>query len=225
MFFKRPLKLFLFPTVNIILAFFLLSAFFIAGRSVLQTIPFAYISASNYLSPRPMDYFWEVNINQAPIDRDQIRYYRDYYEYLLQVFPSLRDAYGILGYCYYYLGDDARAIDYLEKAIASNPIYPWNYYNLAAMDINKSRYQEAAALLQKLQLLDPQKSLERMFASQFVYAPLLQAGGKDSIGATARHLKILYKASFDLLRILNQMAYRKDLEGLIKKVKLVPYAF
>ena len=44
-----------------------------------------------------MDYFWELNIHQAPLDKNKIRYYADYYEHLLQVFPEARDAYGMLG--------------------------------------------------------------------------------------------------------------------------------
>jgi len=225
MFFKKPLRNFLFPAANLLLSFFLLRAFFIAGQNVVQTFPIAHMSALNYLKPHLMDYFWELNIHNAPMNKSRVRYYADYYEHLLQVFPCLWDTYGILGYCYHFLGDDAKAIDYLKKAILYDPLYTWNYYNLAAIYISQTRYQDALHLIQRLQQLDPQKSLQRAFESQFVYAPLLDAGGKDSVYEAAKHLKSSYILSLDLVQLLNQIPYNRQAEGIIKKTDLNLYAF
>ena len=44
---------------------------------------------------------------------------------------------------------------FLKTAILHYPDYFWNYYNLAAIYINQSRYQEAALVLQKGLKVDP----------------------------------------------------------------------
>lgn len=201
-------------------------AFYTASLIVFHTLAFAKISALNYLQPQPFDYFWNLNMEHAPLDKKQMRYYADYYEDLLKTFPSLREANGILGYCYHYLGDDAKAEVYFKKAIQFEPEYTWNYYNLASIYILQSRYQEAIVLLQKLQVLDPQKSLKMIFASQYVYSPLLGVVSQDeTIGRTAKHLKLSYKVSYDLIQLLNQIPTSPEMEGVIRKMKMELYAF
>jgi tetratricopeptide (TPR) repeat protein len=225
MLFKKPLKTFLFPAANILLFIFLLTAFFMAGQNVLEVFPAAPMAALNYLQPQPLDYLWELNNYEAPMDINKIRYYKDYFEHLIQVFPSLRDAYGLIGYCYHYLGDDTQAIDDLQKAIAANPIYTWNYYNLALIYIDQYRYREASSLLEKLQLLDAQKSIKRMFASKYVYEPLLGNNDQDALAPVVQHLKISYRVSFVLANALDQMPVREDARAAVKRMKLELHAF
>ncbi|MDE2027721.1 MAG: hypothetical protein KGK03_07610 [Candidatus Omnitrophica bacterium] len=221
----KPLKTFLFPLLNILLGILMLCVFFTYGRNVVRTFKLARMSAVGRLMPSSMDYFWKLNIGHAPIDKPKIRYYADFYENMLKAYPALTDAYGILGCCYHYLGDDAKASDYLDKAIFYDPLYSWNYYNLAVLDIRRSRYQEAADLLQRMLHLDPTKSLERLYASQYVYDALLKAGGKGMVPATVEHLKTSYMAAMELVRLINQSASDKQALAVIKKMDLELYAF
>ena len=222
--FKR-LKVFLFPAVNIFLGLFLLSVFYIAGQSVVQTLPVARMSALKYLEPRPLDYFWNLSFRDGNINKSLMRYYADYYEHLLEAYPGVREAYGILGYCYHHLGEDDKAIVYLNKAIAYNPHFIWNYYNLAAININHSRYQDAFDLFQKARSLDIHESLLMELVSPVVYTPLLSAGGRDARQAVQRHLQMCSKVSGEFVQILNQMPTTKNLEQDLKKLKLELYAF
>ena len=225
MFSKKLLKDLVFPGANILIGIFLLAIFFIAGQNIAQTFTVANMTALNNLRPNPINYFWELNIRKAPLERNKIRYYTDYYEHLLQVFPSIRDAYGLLGYCYHYLNDDPKAIRFLKMANRYYPDYFWNYYNLAVIYINESRYQEASELLQKALKVDPMTSLKNMFASQMVYWPLLEKGEKKVVVVASLHLKEAYQTSFVLMKILNQTVYQKEMPAIMKRIHPELYAF
>jgi tetratricopeptide (TPR) repeat protein len=225
MFFKKSSNIFLSPVVNVPVALFLLSAFFIAGQNVVQTFAVADMAALNNLRPQPADYFWELNTHREAPDKNKIRCYADYYEHMLEVFPNLWDAYGMLGYCYHYLNDDPRAIRFLKIAVKNHPDYFWNYYNLAAIYINGSRYQEASGLLKKALSLPAVSSLKSMFASRFVYLPLLEPDEKKALEDTANHLYEAYRSSFVLVQIFDQAADSKEALEVMKKIKLELYAF
>jgi tetratricopeptide (TPR) repeat protein len=225
MFLKKSLKTILFPAANILVTIFLLSIFIFAIRNVVQTFPVASMTALNNLQPKQMDYFWQLNIHQAAVDKNKIRCFTDYYEHLLQVFPSLWDAYGLLGYCYHYLNDDPKAIKFLKIAIQNYPGYFWNYYNLAAIYINEYRYQEAYGLLGTALNLPLETSLKKLFASQWVYQPLLGSDEKEVLVATAQHLKDMYKSNLVLMQVLSQTGKSKEIREVMKKIKLDLYAF
>ena len=219
------LKLLLFPAANILMGGFLLSVFFIAGQNVFQTFRVANIAALNYLQPQPTDYFLELYARQESPDKNKIHCYVDYYEHLLQVFPNLWDAYGILGYCFHYLNDDPQAIKFLKIAIQNYPDFFWNYYNLAAIYINESRYQEASDLLRKALGVPPMTNLKKMFTSPMVYLPLLVIDEEKSIVYTVGHIKQTYRSVFALAKILNQMGDSQEAREVMKKIKLELYAF
>ncbi len=222
---QKSLKDRLSPLVNIPISVFLIAVFCLAAQNVIETFPVAQMTALNYLKPYPIDYFWQLNIHQAPLDKNKVRYYADYYEHLLDTFPSLRDAYGLLGYCYHYLGDDPKAIKFLKTAIQYDPDYFWNYYNLAIIYIRGAHYRQASDLLQGAVKVDPVKSLKSLFSSQFVYLPLLGEDPSKALAQDSQHLKKTYEMSFILIRILNQAQYRNQLPVLMDRLHLEPYAF
>jgi len=209
----------------ILLALFLLCVFFAAGKNVVQTFAVADMAALNNLVPQPMDYLWELNTRREAPDRNKIRIYADYYEHLIHVFPSLWDAYGVLGYCYHYLNDDPKAIKYLTMAIKEHPDNFWNYYNLAAIDINGSRYHEALGTLRTALGLPAISSIKRIFTSQYVYLPLLEPGDKEALGLCAKHLNEMYKSAFVIAQILNQAAVNNEAQEMMRKIKPELYAF
>jgi tetratricopeptide (TPR) repeat protein len=214
-----------FKTLNILLALFLLGLFFIAGQNVIQTFRVADMAALNNLVPQPLSYFRDLNTGRAVLDKDKIRVYADYYEHLIKVFPGLWDAYSMLGYCYHYLNDDPRAIRYLTTAIKGYPDYFWDYYDLAAIYINESRYQEALSALHKALDLPPMTSLKRTFTSQFVFLPLIGTGDKGALSYSAIHLGEAYKSSFIIAQILSRTESSTTARGMMKRIKPELYAF
>ena len=219
------LKSFLFPTANILVALFLLSVFFIAGQNIIQTFAVANMAALNNLRPQPTDYFRELNAHQATLDKNKIRTYADYYEHLLQVFPNLWDVYGILGYCYHYLNDDPKAIRFLKIAVKNYPDFFWNYYNLAAIYINESRFQEAYGVLRKALSMPLGNSLKSMFTSRFVYLPLLEPVDKKTLEDLEKHLYEVYRSTFVIVQVFNQAGNNEEALDVMNKLKLELYAF
>jgi len=215
----------LFPAANILLALFLLTAFFAAARNVIQTFFVAHMSALSNLAPQPRDYLWQLNNRQVAVDKKKIRYYADYYENLLQVFPSLKEINGLLGYCYHYMGDDQKAVEYLNKGISYDPQFSWNYYDLAMIYVQESRYQEALLLLQKLHTTSPKDTITRIYTSRMVYLPLVEAGGKDGLLITVDHIKQSYQDSRILIQLLDQTGRNDQIKTLLKQIKLELYAF
>ena len=223
--FKKLLKDLVFPGANILVGILLTGIFIFAGRNISQTFAVANMTALNYLRPYPIGYLWDLNIHHAQLDKNKIRCFADYYEHLLQAFPSLRDAYGILGYCYHYLNDDPKAINFLKTAIQNDPDYFWNYYNLAVIYINESRYQEATDLLQRALQVNPMTSFKRMAMSSWVYAPLLGSDQKEIVVRSLQHLNETYRLIFIIEQILKHIQDKKEAQEMMKRFHLEIYAF
>jgi len=221
----KQVKTFLWPAAHIFVGLLLVSVFFIAGKNVTQTFPVASMAALNNLEPQPMDYLWELNTHKVPLDQNKIGSYVDFYEHVLTVFPNLWDVYGILGYCYHYLGDDAKAIKYLQAAIQYDPDYFWNDYNLAVIYIKESRYQEADILLQKALNVSAQDTFKKMMASSWSYHLLFKTEDKKFYVDLAGHLKEAYRTSYILDKILTQEAYEKEMPAIMKKIDPELHAF
>jgi tetratricopeptide (TPR) repeat protein len=210
---------------NILVGILLLTGFFIAGQNVYRTFRVADIAALNNMQPQPTDYFLELGIHESSPDKNKIQCYVDYYEHMLKIFPNLWDAYGILGYCYHYLNNDAKAIQYLQIAVHHNPNLFWNYYNLAAIYINESRYQEGSDILFKGLKVPPVASFRRIFSSPYVYLPLLELNEDKSIRYTSGHLKRMYHSVLTLEQVIDQMGNNPGADAMMKKIQLELYAF
>jgi len=225
MFPKKSARSILFPVVGSLTGIFLLSVFFIAAQNIISTFKVADMSALNNLQPQPGNYFLKLYGRQETPDKSKMYCYVDYYKHLLEVFPNLGDAYGMLGYCYHYLNNDAEAIKFLRIATQQYPDYFWNYYNLAVIYINESRYQEASSILQTAMDLDPKSGLKAVFNSQMVYLPIFEPDIKQSFEYAIKHLKQMYQMSFILEKILNQAGSDKKVQETMSKIKLELYAF
>ncbi len=222
---KEPLTKFLFPAANILLGVLLLGVFAVASQNVVETFKVADMSALKNLQPQPADYFSVLEEQGARPDKNRIRCYVDYYKHLLHDFPNLWDAYGMLGYCYHYLNDDRTAIKYFKLGIQHYQGYFWNYYDLAAIYINESRYQEASDLLQKALTLDLKGTLKKMFTSQWVYLPLFEPDLTNGLTRAVRHLQETHQFGFVLVQILNRMGNNKEAQDMMTKIKPELYAF
>ncbi len=214
-----------FAAVQMALAALLLAGFYMAAQNVIETFPVASISALNNLQPKPPDYFLDLSERKDVPDTNKVHAYVDYFEHLLADFPNLWDAYGILGYCYHYLHDDAKAKQYLKTAIQNYPDCFWNYYNLAVILINEGQYAQASDILKRGLSVAPVTTLKRLFTSPRVYLPLLEPDEKRALSYTFRHIQETYHSVFILVEVLNHINDRPQTAGLLKKLKLELYAF
>jgi len=221
MFFKKPLKNFLFLAVNIVIGLSLIAAFTLSARHIMRTVHMARFVGLGPLKPEPMDYFFQIDLHHAALDKNKVRYYADYYENLLQVFPTMIDAYGILGYCYHYLGDDLKAKEFFKKAVEGGSNYFWFTYDLAVLYIIDRDYHAGMELLRKALQIDPQVSLKSL-TSQTINPLLPQPFPVNDIAA---HLGQGYKQSSILYNLLNLSQSQSRAADIIKKLELDIYVF
>jgi len=222
MFFKKPLKTSFWPAANILVGLALIVSFTWLTHRILQSVRMARFVGLEAIKPVPADYLWQVNTQQAAIDKNTIRYWADYYENLLQVFPELTDAYGVLGYCYHLLGNDLKAEKFLKKAMDGRTDYFWYSYDMAVLYIHEHHYHESQQLLQKALQLDPQTSLRGLTSSTVLYSLLPQGVSLQDI---ATHIGQGYKQGLILLKILNPDIAPDKAENIIKQLKLELYVF
>jgi len=217
-----PLKTLLLNAANVLIGLLLIISFLIGINHILQTVRPARFFSMGALKPQPMDYIWKINIRHAPVDKNLIRYYADYYENLLQVFPQSADAHGVLGFCYHYLGDDQKAKESFKKAIQGDPDYFWYYYDLAILNINDHDYHASLELLLNAIQLKPQTNIQVLAASS-ILVPLLPSA--SPLNDFVVHLNQGYEQGLFLLKILNSALPEGRMEDVFKQMKLELYVF
>lgn len=95
-----------------------------------------------------------------------------YYRKIVQLMPSMADAYSMLAFCYHYQGDDQQAaVNYL-KAIQLNPGYFWNYYDLSIILWQAGSAGEAQKIMARALTLNPRSTLEEV-ASSKIYVDMM----------------------------------------------------
>jgi tetratricopeptide (TPR) repeat protein len=215
-------KTFLFQAANVLIGLLLVIGFMIGISRILQTIRPARFYSMGALKPQPMDYLWQIDIQHAPIDKNLIRYYADYYENLLQVFPQLADAYGVLGYCFHYLGNDLKAKEFFKKAIDGDPSYFWYYYDLAILYIHEHHYPASLELLGHAIQINPQTNIKALVTSPALF-PLWPSG--SPLNDFLSHFGEGYNRSLFLIKILDPALPKAKAEGILKQLKLELYLF
>ncbi|GEM_PF-1055406 len=101
---------------------------------------------------------------------ESIYYYKKVIEYLP---PFQADAYGMIGFCQYQLGERQQAVSAFEKAIELNPLFFWFYHNLGVIHFINEDYQKAADALQKAVALPAQITL-KIISSSKIYLDILR---------------------------------------------------
>lgn len=150
----------------------------------------------NSLIPNSFDYL--VNLSaQEEVDANKVREYVRYYNQVVDFIPKQAGAYGILGFCYYYLGEYEKAFYAYQKAIALNPAFFWFHYNLGLIYFNTGQYAEAVKAFQKATQTRADFTLMTMSSSKvYIQLRLLVEGFED---AALPNLQQAYQNSFKLL--------------------------
>jgi len=102
----------------------------------------ARVAALNRLMPS-LDPMVVFITRGRPLKRESLNDYLMYYQAFNEIGPGRADVYGMMGFCYYYLGYDDKAIASYEQAAIFNPHFFWFYYNLATIYFKQGKYQKA----------------------------------------------------------------------------------
>ncbi len=92
----------------------------------------------------PYEYLTQFARGNAPFDRKQLLYYRLFFTQLRSTLKDRPDAYGMLAFCEYHLGNTDKAIAAYKKAAERVPYFTWFNYNLAVIHFQRKDYVQAA---------------------------------------------------------------------------------
>ncbi|MDO8580873.1 MAG: tetratricopeptide repeat protein, partial [Candidatus Omnitrophota bacterium] len=130
------------------------------------------IESLNVTMPGSFSYLLDVE-KLKKVDLREINRYINFYQKIVDYFPEQADAHSMLGFCYYYRGDGAKALSAYKKAINNHPDYFWFYYNLGVIYFQKSDYVQAVPFLEKAIKTNPDENLRYTLSSNVVYRGVL----------------------------------------------------
>src|SRR3989338_9562781 len=84
----------------------------------------AMVVTLNHLIPS-FDGIVELMENRGRANGERLKEYINYYQQIVEYIPQNADAYGMLGFCYYYLGKHEEALASYKKAAQFNPHSFW----------------------------------------------------------------------------------------------------
>ena len=102
----------------------------------------ARVASLNRLMPS-LDTMVDFIVRDKPLKKETLNDYLMYYQNFNAIAPGRADVYGMLGFCYYYLGQYEKAIANYEQATVFNPHFFWFYYNLTTIYFKQGKYQKA----------------------------------------------------------------------------------
>lgn len=85
---------------------------------------------------------------------ESLRDYLPYYQLIINYFPDTSEAYGMLGYCYFYLGEINKSEEMFFKARALNKDYFWYSFNLGIIHAKLNHIKEADLYFQEAREMD-----------------------------------------------------------------------
>ncbi|VAX35464.1 hypothetical protein MNBD_UNCLBAC01-1747 [hydrothermal vent metagenome] len=92
--------------------------------------------------------------------------YLQYYKTVLKYFPRNAQAYALLGFSYYHLGDYENSIEYYEKALFLDQSFFWTYYNLGIVYLKTKQYGKAFYHFKAALDITPEDTLKKIYFSK-----------------------------------------------------------
>lgn len=126
----------------------------------------------NNFAPSSYDYLLGLMEGQRKLHPARLEEYEHYYKMLMAYLPGRAEAYGMLGFCSYYLGKVQKAIFYYRKAVQLYPRFFWFHYNLGVLYLQNGEYDKALESLKAAQTTQARDTLNLIFSSK-VYRPIL----------------------------------------------------
>jgi len=158
----------------------------------------------NNLMPRSIDYLVETAVAHQAYDPRKLQSYVYYYEKVVAFMPQRADARGMLGYLYYQMGQEQKAIAAYEKAIKVYPHFFWFYYNLGMIHLKAERYEEAVAFFKKASAAKPEAALAFIYSSKRIYLPVVSKMTADLNKPMTEQLKEGYQRGHVLMALIEK---------------------
>jgi len=150
------------------------------------------------LMPESFDYLIDFAQNKRELDQEKLQQYEYYYEKVVDFIPIYRgDAYEILGFCHYHLGEYRESLmDYI-KASRINPHFFWPHYNLGVIYFKRGYYSKASSAFETALATKLEDNFDVINTSK-LFNPILMSSHPFT-SATMLRLKTAYRDSHVLL--------------------------
>jgi len=119
----------------------------------------------NHLRPTSFSHLYDLAQNKVKVNPEILHSYIEYYNEIVKFMPHRPAPYGMLGYCYYQLGDLQKAIKKYKKAIEENPYFFGYYYNLGALNYQMGQYKPAIESLKNALNTKPKNNMKFIMSS------------------------------------------------------------
>jgi len=137
-----------------------------------QALTKAEFQTLNRLMPY-FDEFVDHVIKGDTVDQVDWSRYIHYFEKVTEYVPFLADARFLLGYCYYQIGKEQKALSVLQESIELNSAFFWSHYNMGIIYFKNNQFARAAEAFEKALKTKPEAAIKVITISQ-VYLPLIK---------------------------------------------------
>ena len=141
------------------------------------------------------------------IDLSTIAPHMDYYLKVAEFFPTMAEAHGILGICYFYTGEKEKAVEALKRAIDLNPTFFWFQYNLGIVFMSQNELLAASKMFENALKLPPQPTLQTISTSKLFTDLRLALEGGYPIDTS---LMDAYKKAYVLSQLCRNAFFKKE---------------
>lgn len=115
------------------------------------------------------DFHYLVDISnegKVEVDQKKMRAYLRYFEQVEKLYPGRSDTYAMMGFCYFYLKDQSKALAYYQKAIQLNPDIFLFYFNQGLVEYSAGHEDQARHSLEQSIVFSPQATVNYLFSSK-----------------------------------------------------------
>ncbi|MCK5580759.1 MAG: tetratricopeptide repeat protein [Candidatus Omnitrophica bacterium] len=170
------------------------------------------VKTLNYLMPRS-GYLVKFMTREVELEKEALRKEVRYYKKVSQYMPDSPAAYSVLGFCYYYLGKEKKAVVSYEQAISLAPKQFWNYYNSGIIYFKNKEYAKALSLFEKAAVINSTQALQSLYATKTYQGLIAKSGISLDVMRDVR-LTEGYRNAYLMLAVTNY--YLSDFPGMLK---------
>ncbi len=159
------------------------------------------------------DYMFDFEKDRHHVDIAKLKEFERYYKKVTELMPKMADAEGMLGFCYFYGGEQQKAARAYERAIKIHPQCFSFHYNLGYIELKQRHYPQAFNHFKNSIQVEPIDNIKFIIGSR-IYLPLLPARQQPNVLAQimGEHVGQGYRQAYlDLLWTCEQMKDYKNM--------------
>ena len=163
-----------------------------------MAVTVASLRTLNRLMPPQLSTLNDIVADRKNINQKELSVFQFYFEKVTELMPQMADAFGLYGFCSYYLGKHKKAITAYQKAIELNPAFFWFYHNLGIIYFKEGRYEEAARMFEAALGTKPEYAGMFIGSSTKMYIPILL----KNVGNIKIFINSQFKRGFSYVQLL-----------------------